>query len=116
MFKYKVLVCILLMVGSNYYFHGVGVNSERVKWQKASIDAKKKSADILAEKEQAWRSRQDELLLKIKQSESQRKPIAKEIIRYVAEDKSTDDSQCAITADGLQFVTKCFDVSFNSEN
>ncbi len=116
MFKYKALICILLLIGSNYFFHGVGVNSERVKWQKASIDAKKKSADILAEKEQAWRSRQDELLLRIKQSETKRKFSEKELIRYVTNDKSTDDSQCAITVDGLQFVAKHHRASFGSKD
>lgn len=113
--RYASAGCVLLLVGASYFWgFSSGKDAELVKWQQAQILAKENSDNLLAEKERKLKKLQQSLLRQVASLEAERVPLAKEIDRYVVNDKANDGSRCVMYSGGLQFVARYHRVSFDT--
>jgi hypothetical protein len=107
------IASILSFSISGFYFHGVG-------FDKASLAYEKDIALVKDIAKQKYESDIEEIIaqadIRIANEEKRLrrlKPVEREVIKYVTENKGSDISQCAITDDGLHVLSRYLAASFN---
>lgn len=112
----RLLVAVVLSGAiSGWYFSGVAANRVKLSYEKQIADineqAKKKyDADVALIAKNA-----DAALAKERARRDKIKPVEREVIKYVTQYKANDSSECVVTANGLQFLSRYLAASASPE-
>ncbi len=114
----KLAVYIIVVFASSalsgWRFHSWGVNKTTVKYEKMIADAEQDARDRLRVREEELHAMSVFKVEEALANERKRKPIEKEVIKYVVENKPV--LGCAIDDAGMQLNARYIDASFYSED